>query len=84
MGKNTHWLNFIYNNTFCCKMHSSVSSIINYCKVDVFKNTAVLLDNVKEDEPLVRWILRISIMVLVRFSLAFDFPCTALPGFARQ
>ena len=81
---NTLAVNLIYNKTFCCKMPSSVSSIIDLCNVDVFKNTAVLSDNVKEGELLFRWMLSISIMVLVRFCLAFDFPRTALLGFARQ
>lgn len=65
-------------------MPSSVSSITYLCNVDVFKNTAVSSDNVKDDELLFRWILSMSIMGLVRFSLAFDFPCTVLLGFAGQ
>lgn len=65
-------------------MPSSVSSITDLCNVDVFKYTAVSSDNVKDDELLFRWILSMSIMGLVRFSLAFDFPCTALLGFAGQ
>lgn len=49
-----HWLSFIYSKTFWCKMPSSVSSIIDLCNVDVFRNTALLLDEVK-DELLLRW-----------------------------
>lgn len=65
-------------------MTSLVSSIIDSCNVDVSKINAVFSDNLKEDKLLFRWILSISVMVLARFSLAFDFPCTALLGFARQ